>query len=124
MINRVGKVYISKEVVYNEVFGDVLSHIKFIPLRVEYLAYRNCFEYIGSSVEFDEIPQGTELPVYKIEVKTDEDGVLESVDVIKVIDFNWINKVDWYMAGILFASSIFGIFTWIGISCVAAKIFA
>ena len=55
----------------------------FVPLRVELLAHRDDFEYIGFSELFDDIPPGTIYPQYDINTTCDVDdaGVVTVTDV-------------------------------------------
>ena len=52
-MKNIGKFYVSKELNKESSFSKVLSLLRFVPLRVEYLAYRNAFEYIGLSPYFE-----------------------------------------------------------------------
>ena len=63
---KIGKFYISHNDLHSNNFEYALSVIKFIPLRVEFLAHRNQFEYIGLSHLFDTISYGSEVPTYTI----------------------------------------------------------
>lgn len=68
---RIGKFYIDYHNIMtddNDSITKALIKLKFVPLRVEFLAYRNEFEYIGLSPQFNETPIGLEPPVYIITV--------------------------------------------------------
>jgi len=82
-MTRIGKMYISNDVVKEDIFPDVLAFIQFVPLRVEYLAHRNQFEYIGMSPMFDKIPPFAEPSIYSLEVTTTKDGKFKKAKIIK-----------------------------------------
>jgi len=82
-MKRIGKIYISNDIVKEDIFPDVLAFIQFVPLRVEYLAYRDQFEYIGISPMFDEIPPFVESSIYFLEITTKENGKFEKAKIIK-----------------------------------------
>jgi len=82
-MKRIGKMNIPNNIVEEENFPDVLATMQFIPLRVEYLAYRDQFEYIGISPMFDELPLYLEPETYLLIVTTTEDNKIEKVEVKK-----------------------------------------
>ncbi len=78
MKERVGLIYVSQELIYQEMdaVGEMLAYLKFIPCHAEYeFAYKR-FKYIGFSRYFEKISEGSMAPEYKIEI-TDTDGVKE-----------------------------------------------
>lgn len=80
--HNLGKFYLHARYVeqnYDQV-AEVLSHIKFTPLRVECLMYNNQYEYIGISPRFKKIPIFEDPPIYEVVTKT-EDGKVDNVEV-------------------------------------------
>lgn len=65
---RKGKIYFNQNHDIEEV-SDILGYLKFVPLRVEFLAYSNEFEYIGISDKFEELQIGEKVPTYTITLK-------------------------------------------------------
>lgn len=86
MDNRIGKFYISAPLIddYNDGLVATLAIMGFIPTRVEAVWHRRKFEYIGISHMFREVPEGDEMPEYVVEVHTDENGIVDSVEVEEI----------------------------------------
>lgn len=74
--NRIGRVLLSKDVIESEEIHLVLSSMKFIPVRVEFLYMENSFEYIGYSAMFEKIHECSVTPTYTISVEKDEDEIV------------------------------------------------
>ena len=70
---RMGRFYIAYDIVMSEKVWPVLAKMKFVPLRVEFLATKNMFEYDGISPMFDPIELGQIIPVYDITVGLEEE---------------------------------------------------
>lgn len=81
--SRRGKFYATPELVFSGNISPVLCLMNFVPLRVEYLAMEDKFEYIGTSVLFDEVSEACMCPTYIITI-TEEDGDIESAKVEKI----------------------------------------
>lgn len=73
---RIGKFYVSRDAVWSGDFLPVLKALDFIPMRAEYLDYKNVFEYIGYSPLFEVKKIGDEVSEYEIIVHKTEDGSL------------------------------------------------
>jgi hypothetical protein len=72
---RLGRFFISDSFVEDyETCSEVLSQMKFVPIRVEHLWGRGAFEYVGHSLLFEEIEFGSEIPEYAIIFREQEDG--------------------------------------------------
>ncbi len=82
MSKRLGKFYISKAAVEEKETPDILARMGFVPWRVEFLAHRNNFEYIGTSKLFDEHKIGYTVPEYQIIISTAKGKKNE----IKIVD--------------------------------------
>lgn len=67
---RKGRFYISDGLIENEQLIEIFYHMKFIPLRVEYLFYQRAFEYIGISFLFEEVNTGEIIPEYEVIIDT------------------------------------------------------
>ena len=65
---RIGKFYVSDELIKENSFAKLLAKMEFIPLRVEHLGYEGRFEYIGTSPLFNEHRDGMLLYEYDITV--------------------------------------------------------
>lgn len=71
-----GKFYVIRPVVDTGKVAAVLAKMEFVPFRVEYLAHKDEFEYIGVSSLFAEIPIGFgETPTYTITVNDLNDEI-------------------------------------------------
>jgi hypothetical protein len=73
MKKRLGKFYINKSMIDEKDTPDILARMAFVPYRVELLAYRNDFEFIGTSKLFDEHTIGYDVPEYQIVISTARD---------------------------------------------------
>lgn len=61
----------------------VFSLARFLPIQVSFDHVRDCFQYIGLSPEFDEVPVGQVCPVYKFRIHVDGEKGIVGVDVHK-----------------------------------------
>jgi hypothetical protein len=80
---RFGKFYVPHEVSDEGELCEILYKMRFVPYRVEFLAYKNQFEHIGTSRVFEDLEVGSETPTYKIMVDLDK-GEIVSVQAVKV----------------------------------------
>lgn len=80
---RAGKFYVSHDMINEGQLCEILYKMRFIPYRVEYLAYMDQFEYIGTSPTFEDLNMGWQVPEYKLLVDT-EHGEIASVQAVKV----------------------------------------
>jgi len=76
---RVGKFYVTDEMVEEESFVKVLAKIGFVPLRVEHLGVEGRYEYIGISPLFNEAKKGYRISTYDVVVNDLGDDVAVSV---------------------------------------------
>ena len=78
MKERIGKFYISIDSIVNQKEGlaKTLSIMDFIPVRVEFIYHKKEFEYIGFSVLFEELEEGSEAPEYIIVTETKHNEVV------------------------------------------------
>lgn len=90
MTNRnLGKFTLSEKIVRGtpEKAFEILSMLKFVPMRAEFLSYEGTVEYIGISPKFEEVPMGMKVPEYTLElyVSNDKEGkeTLEQVEARK-----------------------------------------
>lgn len=89
MRNRLGIMYLKVDNKFDlEQTGNILSHLKFVPFRVEHLFHLNKFKYEGVSKYFEEVPIGNIIPEYTIVAKLamDKDGktYIKHLDIEKV----------------------------------------
>ncbi len=80
---RIGKFYVSKELVNSEEMIIILRELKFIPYRGECLFYRGEFEYIGYSPLFESLKIGAETPTYRIIIHTKDEELKVEAEIIK-----------------------------------------
>lgn len=82
---RLGKFDISFQLVEESQWevSLILSLLGFIPIRVEAMYANNSFEYVGISDRFREVSPAEVIPIYEIEVQSDEDGITK-VDVEEI----------------------------------------
>lgn len=78
MTRRLGKFYASHELVTGGDFDKLLCDMRFVPYRVELLAYNDCFEFVGTSEKFDALEEGQEVPVYRVSAIISTDGRITS----------------------------------------------
>lgn len=65
---RFGKFYVSENFTEDADLFAILQEMKFIPYRVEYLAYELRFEYIGYSPLFEPLKELEATPFYNIKI--------------------------------------------------------
>lgn len=75
VIDHVGKMYFSTDMVLSDIFPDLLRKLGFRPVRVEFLIAKNMFEYVGYSPLFDKADLGCQTPEYAV-IVSEEDGIL------------------------------------------------
>lgn len=82
-MKRIGRFYVASAVVEEtpEMFAEMLSLLKLIPVRVEHLWHRNAFEYVAISERFREVPNAEMIPEYNIKIEVDDLGHLRCVTV-------------------------------------------
>ena len=82
---NLGKIKISRNVIDNElgVVIKVFSILKLIPVKTEWVYDADAVEYTAISDRFDELPENTIIPEYKIIIKADGNGDVVNVDVEK-----------------------------------------
>ncbi len=80
---RIGILLFNKTIYESGEYLELLNFIKFIPIRIELLAYKNQYEAYGISKAFDELNEGSMIPVYKFEEEF-KDGVLVSIKTEKI----------------------------------------
>ena len=81
MSRRMGKFYMTGAFANSDVASKVLAQLSFVPWRTEYLAYASLFECVGTSHLFDFVPEGREIPEYKLCItETDDDEPLVTVE--------------------------------------------
>ena len=74
MKKRLGKFYVSTELVMTGDVLPVLTSMQFIPTRVEHLYHMGKFEYIGMSPIFPELGEGFMIPEYDVQLSKDDIG--------------------------------------------------
>ena len=82
---RMGRFYVSKEMVESRDIFDVLSLMQFVPYRVEMRPYTDTFVYLGTSPLFDEQTERFELtPLYVVNFGvSDNDGFSITVERVE-----------------------------------------
>ena len=63
--------------------AEVLSNMRFVPVRAEQLFMEGVVRYTGFSPLFAEADRGCVVPKYEIKIVDNEDGSLATVEVIK-----------------------------------------
>jgi hypothetical protein len=81
---QVGKFYLSTELVETGEAAEMLIAMGFTPLRVEYLAHADCFEYIGISHLFRKISPAVIVPVYDLTASADYNSEGEIIGPIGI----------------------------------------
>lgn len=78
MKNRLGKFYIADFIIKNnlEEVAEILSQLKFVPVKVENLFHMDKIEYIGYSPLFREIEKNSVWPEYQIIITKNEDDTI------------------------------------------------
>lgn len=83
MKHRIGKFYVLNDFLDTtssiECINKILTEMKFIPTKVDFLYAENKFEYIGISHMFNELKLGVEIPEYIIEVSNNRISVQEII---------------------------------------------
>lgn len=81
---QIGTFYIDSNMVdkYPEEVGELLALLNFVPVRCEYLYALNQFQYVGISNRFKELPFGTYVPEYIVNVTRSKGGNIELVEVV------------------------------------------
>jgi len=79
ILNRRGTFDIARELVESNP-ELLMEHIfsKIVVLRCEFCYSKNAFEYHACSNEFDEVPEGEEIPRYFVEFTRDEDNAVSA----------------------------------------------
>jgi hypothetical protein len=84
---RLGRFEVSGHCVNDasEELQQVLAYMKFVPLRVEFLFYKDAFDYTGISPLFESVEKGSIIPTYQLHISHNlEDGIFTvSVEQIK-----------------------------------------
>jgi hypothetical protein len=65
-LHKIGKITIETSLIQRKQTSEMFGKLQFVPLHVEHLYHRDCFEMIGLSPLFDSIPFGYTVPVYNI----------------------------------------------------------
>ncbi len=78
MKSRIGKFYISQVLIREEIeeVAKVLSILKFVPLRIEYL-YNDTVEMVGHSHMFKELEDELSIVEYSLIITKKENGEIE-----------------------------------------------
>ena len=88
MNNRnLGKFTMNEEIVREnpEQAFQILTLLKFVPMRAECILYEGAVEYIGMSPKFEEVPEGVMVPTYRLVITaTKEEGGEEEINSVKV----------------------------------------
>ena len=63
--------------------GTALGIMRFIPLKVEYLYYKDALDCTGWSPMFEYVNEGEAIPEYAIHLKSDSSGNIVDVKVKK-----------------------------------------
>ncbi len=87
MSNRkFGKFYLDGDTVTQDTYdtSQILIDLQFVPTRVEFIAHRNQFEYIGLSPAFEDVTVGMDVPEYIIECSRDKDQRVLRVHVNRI----------------------------------------
>lgn len=77
--SRLGKFYISSQIVFADNAAEIFQALNFVPLRAELLAATDQFEYVGISDKFDLLSPGHIVPQYELATTADEDDNLSVV---------------------------------------------
>lgn len=67
-MRKIGKFRVSQLLAYEEDFYKVLCSMCFVPLKVDFDLILNIFTYTGMSPLFNALPDGEEIPEYKIDI--------------------------------------------------------
>ena len=96
MRHRVGKFYIPQKEIYENLkdMTKVFRLLQFVPLRVQFKAEVNQFEYIGNSDLFDNIAKYSEVPVYELEVHYDAPDLEADPKAKPVVDSVYVKRID------------------------------
>jgi len=78
---NIGTLQLPISAVESGVFGKVLSHINFTPIRVECIHFAGYYEMLGISPLFPELESGSMAPVHILKVNTDNDNNVTSVEL-------------------------------------------
>lgn len=84
MKKRLGKFYISRQVIDGPEIPEVFKQLSFVPYRVELLADRDEFEYIGTSPAFEELEKGKSVPTYNIILENKYNKDTDKTEIKKV----------------------------------------
>lgn len=63
---------------------EAISSIKMLPMSVEFNIITGCFDLIGRSPNFEEVPEGQVIPEYELFLEAGEDGNYDSAYIKKV----------------------------------------
>jgi len=83
-MKRLGKFYVSPEMIRNPALVEILKRLAFLPYRVEFLAHKDSFEYIGISKAFEELEAGSLPPEYEIVTKTEMNKFTKRNEIVSV----------------------------------------
>ncbi len=77
MENRIGKFYITEELILDNIkdIEEIFCQLRFVPVRTE-LVFPHKFEYIGVSHMFREVDQDECVPEYNIISTRNEDKTI------------------------------------------------
>jgi len=67
-----------------EEVATIFSMLKIVPLKAEYRADWNSFEYLAIGERFKEIPQHSLAPEYTFKISKSHSGNIELIEVIKI----------------------------------------
>jgi hypothetical protein len=79
-----GRFYIEKTLIENGEIADYLAKMQFVPIKVEFIPYKDQYEYIGLSPKFSLIEFGQEPPLYEVSIRIEEDGDFIEVEIQQV----------------------------------------
>ncbi len=80
---KIGKFYISFEMINNGKIASVLAKMEFIPTRVENIYHRQVFEYIGISSLFRDKGKGEMVPEYTVTINNSLGEFFVEVNEVK-----------------------------------------
>jgi hypothetical protein len=72
---RIGKFFMIDRAVYSKDAAEIFAQLRFVPLRVEHLAYKDHFEFIGYSYQFDITEFGELVPEYNVEITKENETI-------------------------------------------------
>jgi len=67
-----------------EEVATIFSMLKIVPLKAEYRADWNAYEYLAIGERFEEVPRHSLAPEYEFKISKSHSGNIELIEVIKI----------------------------------------